>query len=70
MMTDKYWQTQDGQTSLGKYLQMNEQEKDIEIQKAIVRLQRRIKEIMYILESDGSRAAGPASEKKNGQTAL
>ncbi len=39
-------------TSLEKYLLMNEQEKDIEIQKAVVRLQRRIHEILYLLETD------------------
>ncbi len=39
-------------TSLEKYLLMNEQEKDIEIQKAVVRLQKRIHEILYLLETD------------------
>ncbi len=39
-------------TSLEKYLLMNEQEKDVEIQKAVMRLQKRIHEILYLLETD------------------
>ncbi len=42
-------------TSLEKYLLMNEQEKDVEIQKAVVRLQKRIHEILYLLETDKPR---------------
>jgi len=53
-------------TSLEKYLQMNETEKDVEIQKAVARLQKRIQEILYVLEKDMSHAGGGRAEKKNG----
>jgi hypothetical protein len=33
-----------------KYVLMNEREKDIEIEKAVARLQKRIQEILYTLE--------------------
>jgi len=41
-------------TSPEKYLLMDEKEKDAEIQKAVERLQRRIQEILYLLEKDRS----------------
>jgi hypothetical protein len=50
-------------TSLEKYLLMGEKEKDIEIQKAVARLQKRIQEILYILEKDTPRAGVKAEEK-------
>jgi hypothetical protein len=53
-------------TSLEKYLQMDEKEKDVEIQKAVVRLQKRIQEILYILEKDMPQADSMKAEKKNG----
>ncbi len=34
------------------YLSMNEREKDIEIEKAVARLQRRIQEILYMREPE------------------
>ena len=33
-----------------KYILMNEREKDIEIEKAVARLQKRIQEILYAIE--------------------
>lgn len=33
-----------------KYVLMNEREKDIEIEKAVARLQKRIQEILYVIE--------------------
>ncbi len=33
-----------------KYVLMNEREKDIEIEKAVARLQKRIQEILYTIE--------------------
>ena len=33
-----------------KYVLMNEREKDIEIEKAVARLQKRIQEILYAIE--------------------
>lgn len=43
---------EDKRTSLEKYLIMSEQEKDAEIQKAVARLQKRIQEILYLLEAE------------------
>ena len=51
-------------TSLEKYLLMGEKEKDIEIQKAVARLQKRIQEILYLLEKDMPQAGGLKAEKK------
>lgn len=53
-------------TSLEKYLLMGEKEKDVEIQKAVARLQKRIQEILYLLEKDTPHAGGVKAEKKNG----
>lgn len=53
-------------TSLEKYLLMGEKEKDVEIQKAVARLQKRIQEILYLLEKDVPNAGGVNAEKKNG----
>ena len=54
------------ETSLEKYLLMGEKEKDVEIQKAVARLQKRIQEILYLLEKDMPHAGGVKAEKKNG----
>ena len=43
---------EDKRTSLEKYLLMSEQEKDAEIQRAVARLQKRIQEILYLLETE------------------
>ncbi len=53
-------------TSLENYLLMDEQEKDVEIQKAVARLQKRIQEILYILEKDMPHAGGVNAGKKSG----
>jgi len=50
--------------SLERYLLMDEKEKDLEIQKAVARLQKRIQEILYLLDTDRSRAAGRGVDKK------
>jgi hypothetical protein len=52
-------------TSLEKYLLMGEKEKDVEVQKAIARLQKRIQEILYLLEKNGP-AADVKADEKNG----
>lgn len=49
----------DRKASLERYLLMNEKEKDEEVQKAVVRLQRRIQEILYLLEADRPHDPGP-----------
>jgi hypothetical protein len=51
-------------TSLEKYLLMDEKEKDVEIQRAVDRLQRRIQEILYLLETDKPHA-GSGTKKKS-----
>jgi len=43
---------EDKRTSLEKYLLMSEQEKDAEIQRAVSRLQKRIQEILSLLERE------------------
>lgn len=48
---------EDKRTSLEKYLLMSEQEKDAEIQRAVFRLQKRIQEILYLLEAEKGSAA-------------
>ena len=53
-------------TSLENYLLMDEKEKDVEIQKAVARLQKRIQEILYLLEKDRPHSGGLKAEKKNG----
>lgn len=53
-------------TSLEKYLLMGEKEKDVEIQKAVARLQKRIQEILYLLDEDVPHTGGVKAEKKNG----
>ena len=52
----KNMKKEDKRTSLEKYLFMSEQEKDAEIQRAVSRLQKRIQEILYLLETE----KGPA----------
>lgn len=55
----------DRAASLEQYLQMDETQKDAEIQKAVARLQKRINEILYSLETELYRRQTPAKEKKN-----
>lgn len=42
----------DGSPSAEDYLSMDEDEKDVAIQKAVIRLQTRIHEILYLMESE------------------
>jgi len=51
-------------TSLEKYLLMDEKEKDLEIQKAVTRLQKRIQEILYLLETDKPHSVGAETNKR------
>jgi len=39
-------------TSLEKYLLLDENEKDLEIQRAVMRINKRIQEILYLIETD------------------
>ncbi len=50
-------------TSPENYCLMNEKEKDLEIQKAVDRLQRRIQAILYLLDKDMHHAAGTEAER-------
>ncbi len=54
----------EGSTSIEKYLLMNEEEKDLEIQKAVARLQKRIQEILYVLETEKPPSAPANAAKK------
>lgn len=54
----------DRRTSLERYLLMNEKEKDAEIQKAIARLQKRIHEILYMLETEKPHLVREADKNK------
>ncbi len=42
----------DDSPSVEDYLRMDEEEKDVAIQKAVIRLQTRIHEILYLMESE------------------
>lgn len=57
----------DRATSLERYLLMDEKEKDIEIQRAVARLQKRIQEILYVLETEKGQMTGPDSRRKKDQ---
>ncbi len=52
-------------TSLERYLQMDEKEKDVEIQKAVVRLQKRIQEILYFFETEKQHVINPELKGKD-----
>ena len=52
MKADRTDDSDDHRTSLERYLLMNEKEKDAEIEKAVVRLQKRIQEILYLLGTE------------------
>ena len=56
--------TNDRATSVDKYLRMNEREKDIEIQRAVDRLQKRIQAILYVIDKDPSYTAGMGPEQR------
>ncbi len=42
----------ESRTSPEKYLLLDEKEKDIEIQKAVLRINKRIQEILYLIDAD------------------
>lgn len=50
---------------LDNYLQMDEKQKDAETQKAVLRLQKRIQEILYLLDVDKSPASLLDKERKD-----
>jgi hypothetical protein len=55
--------------SVEDYLRMDEDEKDIAIQKAVIRLQTRIHEILYLMESEikNKKIAHKKERKKDGK---
>ncbi len=67
MKADRANNRDDHKTSLERYLLMNEKEKDAEIERAVVRLQKRIQEILYLL---GSERHGDTTEKNHDQKQL
>ena len=42
----------DDSPSVEEYLRMNERDKDIAVQRAVIRLQTRIQEILYLMENE------------------
>ncbi len=42
----------ESKTSPERYMLLNENEKDLEIQKAVLRINKRIQEILYLIETD------------------
>jgi hypothetical protein len=55
----------DDSPSIEDYLRMDEEEKDVAIQKAVIRLQTRIHEILYLMESEVKKKKG--MHKKEGK---
>ena len=55
--------------SVEDYLRMDEDEKDVAIQKAVIRLQTRIHEILYLMESEikNKKIAHKKESKKGGK---
>lgn len=55
--------------SIEDYLRMDEDEKDVAIQKAVIRLQTRIHEILYLMESEikSKKIAHKKEGKKDGK---
>jgi hypothetical protein len=53
-------------TSPENYCLMSEQEKDLEVQKAVERLQKRIQAILYLLEKDTPTAVDASAGRKAG----
>lgn len=48
-----------------EYVRMNEKEKDLEIHKALIRLQNRIRKILYLMEAETkTRIVKPEKEEK------
>ncbi len=57
------WHRDDKGTNVESYLRMNEREKDIEIQKAVDRLQKHIQAILYAFDAAPPHAGRPTSKK-------
>jgi hypothetical protein len=56
--------------SLEKYLLMSEQEKDAETQKAVARLQKRIQEILYLLNVENVSAVVKQESREKKDTTV
>ena len=50
--------------TLDNYLQMDEKQKDAETQKAVLRLQKRIQEILYLLDGEKNKRQSQNKERK------
>ena len=54
--------------SIDEYMMMDEEEKDAAIQRAVIRLQSRIQQILYLMDSDpGSKDAHAYIKRKGGE---
>lgn len=54
--------------SIDEYMKMDEEEKDAAIQRAVIRLQSRIQQILYLMDSDpGSKDAHAYIKRKGGE---
>jgi hypothetical protein len=51
-MNQERRQHNDDGPSVEEYLRMNERDKDIAVQRAVIRLQTRIQEILYLMENE------------------
>jgi hypothetical protein len=51
-MNQERQQHNDDGPSVEEYLRMNERDKDIAVQRAVIRLQTRIQEILYLMENE------------------
>lgn len=51
-MNQERRQPNDDGPSVEEYLRMNERDKDIAVQRAVIRLQTRIQEILYLMENE------------------
>lgn len=66
-MMDKRRERDKDRPSVEDYMRMDEKEKDVAIQRAVVRLQNRIAEILYLLESETKNKRGPLRKKDDGK---
>ncbi len=59
------WDKGELHTSVETYLRMSDREKDIEIQKAVDRLQKRIQAILYVIDKEMPSSDGSGKERRS-----
>ncbi len=52
MSRERQQHNEDDGPNVEEYLRMNERDKDIAVQRAVIRLQTRIQEILYLMENE------------------